>query len=102
HLLYEFEIYFDESLRFLLGSASGIPEGTNATAWVAPLELSENELYFWRARARDRFATSDWMAPASLFADTVNEPPSPPFLSSPAPSTEVATRTPRLVAGNSV
>lgn len=99
-LLYEFEIYFDESLRFLLGSSSGIPEGANATAWIAPLELSENRRYYWRARARDRFAASDWMPPASLFADTVNEPPSAPVLSSPAAATEVATRTPLLVVGN--
>jgi subtilase family serine protease/flagellar hook assembly protein FlgD len=101
-LLYEFEIYFDESLQFLLGSSSGIPEGANATAWIAPLELSENRRYYWRARARDRFAASDWMPPASLFADTVNEPPSAPVLSSPAAATEVVTRMPVLVVGNSL
>ncbi len=99
-LLYELEIYFDESLRFLLGSASGIPEGSNATAWVAPLELAENRRYFWRARARDRFAASDWMSKASVFADSANDPPSAPTLSSPAAATEVATRNPVLTVGN--
>ncbi|MGH9332875.1 MAG: CARDB domain-containing protein, partial [Vicinamibacteria bacterium] len=98
---YEFEIYLDPSLRFLLGASTGIREGTNTTAWAAPLELQENERYFWRARVRGRFAVSDWMPPASFFADTVNDAPSAPSLSSPAPSTEVFSRTPALSVMNS-
>jgi subtilase family serine protease/flagellar hook assembly protein FlgD len=101
-LTYEFEIYLDEALQALIGSGSGIPEGTNATPWNVPLTLPENQRYFWRARARDRFASSDWMPKASFFADTVNDPPSAPSLSSPAEATEVDTRTPVLAVVNGI
>jgi hypothetical protein len=101
-LSYRVRIYLDESLRFLVGSASGIPEGANTTAWTAPLALQENRRYFWRARAKDRFAVSDWMPRAALFADSANEPPSPPSPSSPAPATEVPGTTPVLTVVNSL
>ncbi len=102
HLVYEFEIYLDDSLRFLVGSGSGIAEGLNTTTWDSPLALEENHRYVWRARARDRFAASDWMPPASFFSDSANDAPRAPSLSSPADESEVDTRTPLLTVVNGV
>ena len=88
-LTYEFEIYLDPSLTVRLGAASGLPEGTTTTAWSVLTFLEENRHYSWRARAHDRFATSDWMAPATVFVDSGDEAPDAPVLSAPADTTDV-------------
>jgi subtilase family serine protease/flagellar hook assembly protein FlgD len=101
-LKYDFEIYLDAGLSFRLGAASGLPEGTNATAWSVPLALEENRSYFWRARAFDRFATSEWMSPAEVLVDSGNDRPDPPILSEPADSSEVSSQRPTLVVENAL
>ena len=99
-LAYEFEIYLDSSLTVRLGAASGLSEGTTTTAWSVLTFLEENRFYYWRARARDRFATSGWMVPATVFVDSGNEAPDAPVLSAPADTTEVDVLRPTLVVGN--
>ena len=101
-MTYEFELYFDPGLTTLIGAASGLPEGANTTAWSVLQFLQENRRYYWRARGADRFATSDWMAPAEVFVDTANEAPGAPTLSEPAEGGEVATLLPTLVVGNAL
>lgn len=101
-LTYDFEIYLDAALQFQLASASGIPEATSTTTWEVPVSLEENRLYFFRARARDRFAASDWMPPASFLLDSGNDPPGAPVLSAPAEATQIADLTPTLEVGNGV
>jgi hypothetical protein len=62
--------------------------------------LQENQRYYWRARAKDRFATSDWMAPAEVFVDSHNDAPEAPTLWAPDDSSDVDTLRPSLVVGN--
>jgi subtilase family serine protease/flagellar hook assembly protein FlgD/fibronectin type 3 domain-containing protein len=101
-LTYEFEIYLDDALRFQLASASGVPEGAAATTWKVPVVLEENRSFYFRARARDRFAVSAWMPPASFVVDSRNDPPGSPILSAPAESTRVAELSPTLEVGNAL
>ncbi len=101
-LTYTFEIYLDEALQFRIAAASGITEGANVTNWEIPVVLNENRSYTWRAMAGDRYAVSEWMSPATLFLDTLNEAPSRPILSSPAEASVVSVLQPMLEIGNAV
>lgn len=99
-LTYEFELYEDSGLKSLISSSGSIPEGTNTTSWQAPLSLTENMTYFWRARAYDGLLYGQWMYPASFRVNTVNEPPAAPSLSGPEEGASVSTLTPLLSVRN--
>ena len=101
-LTYTFEIYLDAALQLRIATASGITEGANVTNWEVPVVLEENRSYTWRAVAGDRYAVSEWMSPATLFLDTLNEAPSAPILSSPAEAGVVSDLQPMLEIGNAV
>jgi subtilase family serine protease len=97
---YEFELYSDSNLTALLASSGTIEEGNNTTSWQVPIELAENETYYWRARAYDELLYGDWMITASFRVNVYNDLPTAPTLSSPADSSEVDTLTPVLVINN--
>ncbi|MFZ3136431.1 MAG: CARDB domain-containing protein [Thermodesulfovibrionales bacterium] len=106
-LTYEFELYTDSNLTNLLTSSGMIPEGENITSWLpstssgqVPLELQENSIYYWRARAYDGRLYGEWMLPATFRVNLTNEPPTAPTLSSPADNSEVDTLTPILIVNN--
>ena len=99
-LTYEFELYTDSNLSNLLTSSGMISEGENITAWQVPLELQENGVYYWRARAYDGRLYGEWMLPAIFRVNLTNEPPTAPTLSSPADNSEVSTLTPILTINN--
>ena len=99
-LTYEFELYTDSNLTNLLSSSGVIPEGGNTTSWQVPVELQENAVYYWRARAYDGRLYGEWMTPASFRVNLTNEPPTAPTLSSPADNSEVSTLTPILTINN--
>jgi subtilase family serine protease len=98
---YEFEIYSDSGLTNIVASSGTIEEGENTTSWQVPVELVENETYYWRARAYDELLYGEWMITASFRVNTYNDLPTAPTLSSPADSSEVDTFTPILVVNNS-
>ena len=77
-LTYEFELYADTGLSQLVVSSGILSEGTGTTAWIAPLELTENATYYWRARAYDGKLYGPWMDTASFRVNTVNDPPTAP------------------------
>ncbi|MEW6109738.1 MAG: hypothetical protein AB1632_11320 [Nitrospirota bacterium] len=99
-LTYEFELYADSNLTNLLTSSGMMPEGTNTTSWTVPITLTENNTYYWRARAYDGLLYGEWMMPASFRVNVTNEPPSAPTLSSPARNSSVDTLTPALTVNN--
>ena len=75
-------------------------EGTDETAWT-PLELRENELYYWRAHASDgNTATPSVLA--SFFVNVANEPPAAPVPLDPVEGRTVGTATPTLRLRNAV
>lgn len=99
-LTYQFELYSDSGLENLLASSDMIAETQNTTSWTAPFNLTENNRYYWRARAYDGLLYGDWMIPASFRINLTNEPPTAPTLSSPADNSSVDTLTPLLVVNN--
>jgi len=101
-LTYTFELYADAGLTTLVASANDISQTPGTTAWTVPVTLNDNTHYYWRARANDPYETGPWMAPASFFVNTVNDPPTAPTLSSPADGSQVMTLQPALEVGNAV
>jgi subtilase family serine protease/prenyltransferase beta subunit len=99
-LTYQFELYTDRNLTNLISSSGTVPEGENITSWQVPIELQENQTYYWRVRAYDGQLYGEWMTPASFRVNLTNEPPTAPTLSSPADNSEVDTYTPVLVVNN--
>lgn len=98
-LSYEFEIYSDSGLAHLVASGT-VPEMAGITAWTVPVTLTENHMYYWRARAYDGRLYGPWMSPATFRVNTVNDPPTAPTISSPAAGSAVATLTPVLTVNN--
>lgn len=96
-LTYEFELYADAALTNQATGARG-----QGTVWTVPINLTENQTYYWRSRAFDGEAYSDWMPLAAFMINTANDAPSAPGLSSPAEGSSVATVTPTLAVTNAV
>lgn len=99
-LTYEFEIYADSGLASLVTSIGTLPETAGITTWTVPTPLTENQTYYWRARAYDGRLYGPWMALASFRVNTINDPPTAPTISSPADGTTVAEFTPLLSINN--
>ncbi len=101
-LTYEFEIYSDMALTKLITQSGPIAEASLVTSWTTPVALTENQNYYWRARAYDGFLHSAWMPTASFLINTANDAPGAPQLSAPADGNSLATLTPTLTVINSV
>jgi subtilase family serine protease len=99
-LTYQFEIYSDSNISELVSSSQMITEEINTTSWQLPLELQENQIYYWRSRAYDGILYGEWMYPASFRVNVMNDPPTAPTLSGPADYSEVDTLTPVLTVNN--
>jgi hypothetical protein len=101
-LTYEFEIYADAAMTNLVSSITGVQEIPQITTWTAPMNLQENNTYYWRARAFDGELNSGWMPPASFMVNTANDAPSAPVLYSPENGSSLNTLTPTLKIYNAV
>jgi len=99
-LTYDFEIYTDSGLTNLVTSSIA-SETAGVTALVLPTPLTENQIYFWRARAFDGRLYGPWMTPATFRVNTYDDLPTSPTISSPAAGTAVAILTPMLTINNS-
>lgn len=83
---------FDSTLKRISGNiAQG--EG-DTTSWFVD-GLVENTLYYWRAKADDGLAQSEWVN-GQFFVNAVNEPPSKPVINNPGDSAWVETLRPAL------
>jgi Tol biopolymer transport system component/fibronectin type 3 domain-containing protein len=99
-LTYEFAVYLDAALSLPVAQATLIAEGTGRTSWVVPVNLGEDRVFYWRARATDGFRPSAWMAAATFRVDAVNLAPQSPVVDSPLPGVRIATREPALTVKN--
>lgn len=100
-LTYEFELYADSGLTNLAATAGAVTAGqTGITAWTVSAPLTENQVYYWRARAFDDRLYGPWMTPASFRVNTINDPPSAPTISGPVNGSSVAVFTPVLTVNN--
>lgn len=89
-ITYEFEVYSDQGLTSLIAASSEVAEGTNVSEMALPGGLSDNTLYYWRARAFDGTENSPWMDVATFFINTENDPPGIPVLSYPRDGSGIA------------
>ena len=101
-LTYEFEVYADAAMTNLVTSSGLVAETQLVTGWTVPVSLTENQTYYWRARAGDGSLYSNWMPTASFMINTANDAPGAPGLSSPANGATLATLTPTLEVVNAV
>jgi hypothetical protein len=72
-LTYEFQVYSDSDLVNLVTDATGA-----GASWFVERMLTDNTLYWWRARARDEHGLAgNWMAATSFFMNKYgyNDPP---------------------------
>jgi hypothetical protein len=100
-LMYRFEIDTVNTFDSANKQASGlVAEGTTVTTWV-PSALAEDTTYYWRAKANDGITDGPWMATASFFVNTVNEPPTVPTLNNPANGGQVTVLAPTLTVNAS-
>ncbi|HEY7697901.1 MAG TPA: hypothetical protein VIE88_05760, partial [Vicinamibacteria bacterium] len=100
-VFHRFEI--DTSSSFdtaALQSVDGLFAAGAEVRWTPPMALSENEVYFWRVRASDGAASSDWSDIATFRVDAANERPSIPRLESPLEGAIVSSSTPTLTLVN--
>jgi hypothetical protein len=74
--------------------STAIAEQTTTTQWQVT-GLEENVTYYWRAKATDGFAESDWVV-ASFTVNTTNTAPPTPSVRNPGDEAWVATLTPSL------
>jgi hypothetical protein len=99
-LTYEYELYADAGLTNLLAEQAGVIAGVPVTAWTVPMPLDENVRYWWRGRASDQGAVSQWTEEGNFFVNTVNDPPGSPTTTAPPAGAEAATLTPELRVDN--
>lgn len=95
-LTYDFEI--DASPSFDAPMTGSMAEGAQSTTFTAPA-LSENTLYYWRARADDGITPGDWVT-GSFFVNTVNDAPTAPIVQNPANGAELKAQNVALVVRN--
>lgn len=98
---YHFEIDTDPGFTGAEKQVSGrIDEGTDTTAWPVS-GLSENTIYYWRARATDSAASSQWVA-ARFFVNGVNDAPDVPNLKNPGEDAWVGVPAPTLILADGI
>lgn len=101
-LTYEFELYADAGLTNLVVKSDSITEVPTLTGWAIPVTLTENQTYYWRARAFDGALYSGWMPVASFMVNTANDAPGAPGIVAPVDGSTVATLTPTLTVSNAI
>ncbi|WP_298270897.1 Ig-like domain-containing protein [Geobacter sp.] len=100
-ITYTFEISTTNDFSTVSASQGGIAASGGVASWTIPSgKLADNTLYFWRCRANDGFRNSGDMPTASFFANTANDKPTDPAISSPGDNTVVSTLTPPLTVTN--
>ncbi len=96
-LTFDFEVYVDEDLLVLHTSTADVDQDISGdTSWKVDQGLTENTSYWWRARANDGYAPSEWDDAEVFFMNAGNEAPETPTLLSPTDGETVAVDSPVL------
>ncbi len=90
-LFYTFEVYSDEHLQSLVVSSGNVTEGPgDRTTFTLPEPLTDNAVFYWRARALDgEDLAGPWSGVSSFMVNTANDAPGPPAILSPQPGSEI-------------
>lgn len=97
---YRFEVYADAAMTTLVVGSDAVTEMAGVTSWQVPQSLTENQTYYWRARAFDGVTFSEWMPSASFTVNTANDAPGAPKALLPAEGSSVTTTTPLFAVAN--
>ncbi len=82
-LTYAFEVYDDAALTHLVAQVPSVAEGEATTSWLVDVDLLDDHVYWWRARASDGVATGPYMAPATFVVSLQNDAPAVPAFVAP-------------------
>lgn len=101
---YRFEVYEDGILATRVAVGEGIAAGLDGTTtWTLNPPLRENTWYYWRVIAGDPFGADRVCADyGSFFVNTVDTPPGPPGIVSPADGATVTQSALSLDVGNAL
>jgi len=101
-VVYDFVLASDGGFNNVVSTLTGTTSGANGlTSWTVPIQLNDNTVYYWRARARDNHnGASSWVN-AAFLVNMTNEAPTAPVPSNPANGIEITTITPTLSVTNS-
>lgn len=84
-LKYTFEVYGDSTMTNLICSGLDLSSGAyGKTSWPVPVALTDDAIYYWRARVFDGYEYGPWTGMAVFWVNSVNSPPSSCSLISPA------------------
>ncbi|MHB8844499.1 MAG: carboxypeptidase regulatory-like domain-containing protein, partial [Nitrospirota bacterium] len=100
-LTYEFMVCSDTAFTACMDGTSGIIETAGTTSWTVTAVLTENQTYYWRARAFDGSLNSGW-AEGWFVVNAVNDAPDAPTILSPSDGSSIDIATPTLVIRNAV
>lgn len=97
-LTYGFEVYDDSAMTTLAASVTGQTQGTGGTTkWKVATALSDDQDYYWRARAADAYEPGAWTPLASFWVNSVNQAPNAFSLVSPADGAKLSDLHPTFV-----
>lgn len=102
---YQFELYQDSEFTHLLAKQEAVAEGQSSTLLnISNLineqeKLTDNTLYFWRAKAVTLNRSSDW-AVGKFFVNLENDPPASVIITEPADLSVVSTLQPVIKINN--
>lgn len=83
---YEFQVCADSDHTILVASADSLSGVQPRTSWATTPQLTDNEIYWWRARAFDGYEHSLWSGGRYFLVNVTQEPPSQPVLLDPPAS----------------
>ena len=80
-LLYDFELYEDAAMTLLVTSVFGVNEDQSGqTFWKVDVQLTEDQEYWWKARANDPWTPGPWSVSANFTLNVINDGPDAPEL----------------------
>lgn len=100
-LTYDFQLATNSTFTTIVRSTSIVGQGSQIS-WTPSPSLSNNQIYYWRVRAKDAIANSNWSTTRSFTVNIVtNSAPTTPTITSPAHNGKVNKNHPTLTVGNS-
>jgi len=75
-LLYDFELFEDELMTVLVTQVFGVQEDPSGeTFWKVDVQLTEDQEYWWHARANDPWTPGDWSVLENFTLNEFNDSP---------------------------
>ena len=80
-LLYDYEVFEDEAMTIAVTSVFGVAEDASGTTqWKVDVQLTEDQEYWWHARANDPWIAGPWTDAENFTLNEFNDGPDAPEL----------------------